>query len=226
MNYLTEYSSTLFGAIGNTLYYSESGLVENWSEFNFIKFPETITGLGPTQNGLLVFSKNSTHILIGTDNSNFAKILLNKSQGCVAHLTIAYASNTLIWQSLDGICVSNGANIEVITKHKLGKLDLSPIASVVYDNEYYLFHEDGVLIVEGLTVFKTLDLVVRGASYVSTFDKLYFISPEDNSMYSFGDNPTEPMEFHYKSGWLAENGLTNLKVFKNIYIYSFSSEST
>lgn len=220
MNYLTEYSSTLFGAIGNTLYYSESGLVENWSEFNFIKFPETITGLGPTQNGLLVFSKNSTHILIGTDNTNFAKILLNKSQGCVAHLTIAYASNTLIWQSLDGICVSNGSNIEVITKQKLGKLDLSPVASVVYDNEYYLFHEDGVLVVENLNIFKTIDLIVRGASYVPTFDKLYFIEPVTNVMYSFGDNEAEPMEFHYKSGWLAENGLTNVKIFKNIYVYS------
>lgn len=219
MNYLTEYSSTLFGAVDNTLWFSDSGLVDKWSKYNYIDFPDTITGLGATQNGLLVFSKNQTHIIIGTTIDNFAKILMHNSQGCVAHLTIQYVNNVLIWQSLDGICVSNGSSIELISETKLGKLDLSPIASAVYDTEYYLFHDTGCLIVEKNAIFKTLDLIVQGAYYSPDFDLLYYINPDDNGMYSFNTDTDNKLTYTYKTGWLADNGLTNVKVYKTIYLF-------
>ncbi len=217
---LTEFNSAIFGSIGSKLYFSNSGLVDNWNADNWINFPEDISGLGATQNGLLVFARNKTWILTGTDLSNYSKYLLSGNQGCIAHNTIKYIENKLLWLSLDGICISNGGNVEIFSYKKLGKLNIEPIISEVYENQYYLFHTTGTLVIDfrdGVR-FYTLSLIARGAYYNYTFDKLYILKPSNLGIYEY--NQGNKLEFNYKTGWIAENGVTNYKVYKNIYIYS------
>lgn len=226
LNHLTEYSTTLFAVKDNELWFSESGIVDLWNAFNFITFNEAITGLGATQNGLLVFTRNKTYIILGTDTSNFTKRLLNDSQGCIQHKSIRYVDNTLIWLSLDGICASTGGKIDIISLNKLGKLNVEPITSSFYEEEYYLFHTTGTIVVdfrEGIR-FKELDLVVNGAYYSSQFDKLYILNPEDFGMYEFGTSETL-VPYVFKSGWLTDNGLTNLKTYSHIYISIIGTSS-
>lgn len=220
LKFLTEYNSAIFGAVGSKLYFSNSGLVDNWLADNWIALPEDITGLGATQNGLLIFSRNKTWILVGTDLSTYSKYLLSGNQGCIAHNTIKYVENNLLWLSLDGICVSTGGNIEVLSYKKLGKLNLEPIVAEVYENQYYLFHTTGTLVVdfrEGVR-FYTLSLIARGAYYNYTFDKLYILQPNNIGMYEY--NQGSNLTYNFKTGWIAEGGVTNYKAYKNIYIYS------
>lgn len=219
IKFLTEYNGALFGTIDSTLYFSNSGLVDQWTVDNYIVFPEHITGLGVTQNGLLIFSRNKTWILVGDSLANYSKYLLNGSQGCVSHSTIAYVDNNLLWYSLDGICVSQGSAIELLSYVKLGKLVINPIIARVYENQYFLFHETGTIVVDfrgGAVKFLELSLIVRGAYYNSTFDKLYILKPSNIGMFEY--NSGADLTFTYKTGWLAENGITNYKTYKNIYI--------
>jgi hypothetical protein len=219
LKFLTEYNSALFGAIDSTLYFSNSGLVDQWTSDNWITFPEHITGLGVTQNGLLIFSRNKTWILVGDSLSTYSKYLLNGSQGCVSHSTIAYVDNNLLWYSLDGICVSQGGSIELLSYAKLGKVSVNPIIARVYENQYFLFHETGTIVVDfrgGAVKFLDLSLIVRGAYYSSSYDKLYILKPSDIGMFEY--NSGVDLTFTYKTGWLAENGITNYKTYKNIYI--------
>ena len=219
IKFLTEYNSALFGSINSTLYFSNPGLVDQWTENNFIVFPEHITGLGVTQNGLLVFSRNKTWILVGDSIANYSKYLLNASQGCITHSTIAYVDNNLLWLSLDGICVSQGGSIELLSYAKLGKVVVNPIISKVYENQYFLFHSTGTIVIDfrgGQVKFLNLSLIVRGAYYSSSYDKLYILKPSDIGMYEY--NSGSNLTFNYKTGWLAENGLTNYKTYKNVYI--------
>ena len=171
LKFLTEYNGALFSCIDSTLYFSNSGTVEVWTGFNFIEFPEHITGLGSTQNGLLVFSRNKTYIITGDSISNYSKYLLHGSQGCITHNTINYVDNNLLWLSLDGICVSTGSSVELLTWNRLGKVNVEPITSEVYENQYYLFHDEGTLVVDfrDTVVFYTLDLVVRGAHSLTNY---------------------------------------------------------
>lgn len=220
LKFLTEYNAALFACIDSTLYFSNSGLVDIWTDYNYINFPEHITGLGVTQNGLLVFSRNKTWILVGTDLSTYSKYLLNGSQGCLTHNTINYVDNNLLWQSLDGICTSSGGSIELLSWNALGKVTYNPIKAIVYENQYFLFHTTGCLVIDfrqGVR-FYTLDLVIRGAYYSSQFDTLYILKPTDIGMYAYnkGDNLT----YAYKTGWVADNGVTNYKTYKNVYVYS------
>lgn len=226
LKYLTEYNSTLFAVIGSTLYFSNNGLVDIWKDINFIEMPEVITGMGSTQNGLLIFSRNKTWILTGSDLTNFAKFMLSGNQGCISHNSISYVDNRLFWLGLDGICTSAGGAIEVLSWPKLGKLNITPIKSVVYDNQYILFHSTGMLGVDfrnGVKLF-TSDILARGAYYSPDFDKLYLLKPSDNLMYSYNEG-SSLLNYNYKTGWIAENGSTNYKTYKNIYIYSLGSGS-
>lgn len=220
IKYLTEYNGALFGAIDSTIYFSNPGTVDQWTEFNYIDMPEHITGLGVAQNGLLIFSRNKTWILAGDSLDNYSKYLLNGSQGCITHSTISYIDNNLIWQSLDGVCVSSGGAIQVLSWSSLGKISLNPITSAVYDNQYYLFHDAGTLIVdfrEGVR-FSTLSLIVRGAYYNPTYDTLYVLKPNDIGMYEYGTG--DNLVYTYKTGRLAESRITNYKAYKKLYIYS------
>ena len=219
LRFLTEFNGALFGSIDSTLWFSNPGTVDQWVESNWIAFPEHITGLGVTQNGLLVFSRNKTWILVGDSLSTYSKYLLNGNQGCVSHSTISYVENNLLWYSLDSICVSQGGAIELLSWQKLGKLVINPITAETYENQYFLFHETGTVVVDfrAGVKFYTLDLVVRGAYYSSSYDKLYLLKPADIGMYEYNSGNT--LDYKYKTGYITHGSITNYKTYKNLYIY-------
>ena len=225
LKFLTEYNSALFGVLDSTLYFSNPGLVDQWTENNFIVFPEHITALGVTQNGLMVFSRNKTWLLVGDNLVNYSKYLLNANQGCITNSTVAYVENNLLWLSLDGICVSQGGGIELLSWAKLGKVMVNPVIARVYESQYFLFHSTGAIVVDfrnGVRFYE-LGQVVRGAYYSSSYDKLYLLKPNDIGMYEY--NSGSSLTFNYKTGWLGEGGTTNLKTFKNVYIRTTGSVS-
>jgi hypothetical protein len=198
-----------------------------WEAYNYITMSEELIALGSAANGLLLFNKNKTHILTGNNNLTHVLSVLDKAQGCIASVAVDHYRGSVIWLSLDGICVSNGGLVEVITLTKLGKLSLNPICTMVYDNQFYLFHSTGTLIVDFKrgVVFKTMDLLVNGAYYSSHFDKAYFINPNDNGMYELGTSYTN-LTYRYKTGRLSSRGLTGMQIFKTIFIYCEGSDCT
>jgi len=146
LNYLTESNAMLFGSIGNKLYFSDIAFVEYWSDFNYIKFDNDITGIGATANGLLVFTKYKTYIVTGTSPLTLSKYLLSSNQGCLSHSSISFAKDTLIWASSDGICASDGGIIQVASRDKMGKLEITSIFdSIVFDDVYYLAYGNHIL---------------------------------------------------------------------------------
>jgi len=220
LNHLTEHLGTLWGSDDNILYFSEPGLVDRWRSTQSIIFTDTITGIGSTQNGLLVFTRNKTWIITGDNETNYTRNVLSDYQGCIGHKTIKYINNTLIWLSLDGICGSTGSAVDLLSKFKLGKVSYDPITSMVYDEAYYLFHTTGTLVLDmrnGM-IFKTMDLIVNGAYYSSFFDTPYFLNPSDGGMYELGTSNTL-IPYTYRTGYLASTGLTGIEIYKNIYIF-------
>lgn len=225
INYLALHNNTLFGSVDSTLYFSASGTIDIWSDLNYIEMPEHITGLGSTQNGLLIFSRNKTWLLTGETLSNIVVQLLNGNQGCISHYTIKYIENNLLWQSLDGICTSLGGNIEILSWKALGKVTYNPIGAEVYDNQYFLFHTTGTLIIdfrEGVR-FSTSTLIARGSYYSSSYDTLYILKPSDILMHKYGKGNN--LTYKYKTGYLTEGKLTNYKTYKELYVHSIGSNS-
>lgn len=221
LRFMIEANSMFFGAKADKLYYSDVAYPNYWSPFFFIDFDDDITGLGSTPNGTLVFTKAKTYIVTGTSPLTLTKILLHSSQGCINHKTIQYVDNNLLWLSMDGICSSNGSSVEVITLQKLGKVTVTSIGSAIWDNQYYLFHTTGTLVLDfryGGLIFKNLSIIANGVWYSSTFDKLYYVKT-DGTLNSLYNHATNYLTYTYKSGRISEGSITTLKTYKVFYVY-------
>lgn len=218
LKYLTSHNAMFFAAIEDKLYFSEIAYVDAWSPYYFIDFDEPITGIGATQNGLLVFTEYTTHLITGSSPVGLSKYLLSKNQGCIIHNSIQFLSNTLIWLSHDGICASSGSDIQVISRSKLGKFKLLyPTASIVYNDIYYLSHQDGLFVFDlrDLPIFYT---VSGNADCFHVKNNILYYGL-DNKLYSMftGD---KYRTLKYRSPNFSEGSISNLKKFKTIYVYS------
>jgi len=223
LDHLTEHATMFFGVLDDKLYYTDVAFVNNWSPFYFIDFEATIIGLGSTQNGLLVFTKDKTYIVTGNAPTALSKFLLHGSQGCLNHKTIKYIDNNLIWQSRDGLCTSNGSSVTVITLDKLGFLSLSAISGEIWDSQYFLFHTTGVLVADfrfGGLIFRDLSVIANGTWYSSQFDKLYYIDTTGKLWSLF--NGAGYLSYTYKTGKLTEGALSIVKNYKTIYVYAYA----
>lgn len=220
LNYLTVYNSSLFASIDSKLYFSDEALPNNWSELNTIQVQDSITGLGATQNGLLVFTRNRTYLLRGSNSLDFSIIMLNDSQGCIDHGTIKYVSNQLLWLSLDGICSSIGSNISLVSENKLGRLNVNSYGAIVYDNQYFLFTDTETYVIDfrfnSIIIF-TLDSIYKGGAYSYSTDKLYLYRIDD-TIVEYATS-TSNRSLTYKTPWLSHNGITKVKVYKKLYLY-------
>lgn len=218
LKYLTMNNAMFFGAVGDKLYFSEVAYVNAWSPYNYIDFDEPITALGVTPNGLLVCTEYSTYVVTGSSPTTLSKYLLSKAQGCLLHNSMKNLTNACVWLSHDGICGSSGTSIEVITRDKLGKLKFSyPTDAIVYDDVYYLAHEDGTFVLDSRFngCFYTLDL--KADCFVVKNNQLFY-GYNNNLFNAFNDNTYRTLK--YKTGYITEGSITNRKNYKTFYIYS------
>jgi len=222
LNYLTENNAMFFGTVEDKLYYSDIAFVNNWSPFNFIDFDAPITGIGAVPNGLLVHTYFHTYIVTGTSPDTLSKYLLNSNQGCVDHRSIAFADNTLIWLSTDGVCISTGGEINVISRDKLGKsyMPTTITDAVVYDDVYYLGYSGGIIAVDFRfgTIFRHLDTTIDGFHVYN--DILYY--SETSELFSLGTAETNK-SLTYKSPKLSDGQISNLKNYNHIYVKCIGS---
>lgn len=218
LQYLVEAYAMLFGAVGPKLYFTPIGVPNAWPATNFIDFSEDITGIGTVANGILVFTKYRTYVVSGTGPSTLTKYLLSGDQGCINHFAIANLAGSCLWPSTDGICQSNGSIPVVITKRVLGKITLSPLQAVVYDEVYYLIDTVGKILAIDFRftqIAKWLSLNV--SSLVVAKDILYGYR-ESTLWELFAGDSAET--FSYRSPRFIEGRATEHKTYKKVYIYS------
>lgn len=136
--YFTEYCGMLFAASTNKLVFSRIGAPLVWPTAYNIVLSGTITGLGKTALGLLVFTETETHIITGSTPETFSLSLLDGEYGCVGHQTVASLKGAAIWVAKQGLCLSRGATVDLITKQLLQPKDWSSSAyGVTHLSEYY-----------------------------------------------------------------------------------------
>ena len=216
--HMTEYNSMLFAIKDNYLYFSDAGNINAWSPYNFIKFPNKLTGLGVTSNGLLVFTKFKTYIITGNSPSTLSKFLLDGSQGCVDHRSIQHLNGSCIWVSTDGICYSSGGLPQVLSMDVLGKVVINPVSSVIFDRVYYVSEKDKTYFVD-MRFNKSIGIINDYYNSLQVYnDELYGIK-SDNYVYKlFSSNNKKSL--HYKSGSLTEGQISMIKNYKVFYIYA------
>jgi len=218
LKYLTESYAMLFAAVGSTVRFTPAGVPHAWPDEYMLQYDAPITGLAAVANGVLVFTKYKTHIVTGTGPVSLSSQLLSSDQGCISHDSVQVRSGAALWASTYGLCSSSGDFVTVITKDKLGKIALTPVDSIVFDEVYYGLNETGELLAFDMRyapIFKQLTLGI--SSLAKGNDVLYGWA--DGKLHElFASSVLE--EFSWKSPRFIEGRATENKLYKKVYIYS------
>lgn len=216
--HLVEAYAMFFGAEGSKLRFTPIGEPNYWSEFFFLQYSTPITGIAPTSNGVIVFTEFKSYIVTGTGPTTLSSYPLSNSQGCVDGSSIQLVGGAAIWASSDGICMSNGSNVRVLTRPKLGKIALSPVDSILHDDVYYLIEDTGNILAIDYRyneVIKRLSLGVEAFAIAN--DVLYgYYNSTLHTLFSSSAFET----FKYTSPRFIEGSSSEQKTYKKVYLYS------
>tara|TARA_Y100000310_G_scaffold344892_1_gene460283 strand:+ start:1099 stop:3021 length:1923 start_codon:yes stop_codon:yes gene_type:complete len=218
LQYLTEAYAMLFGSVGNQLRFTPIGEPDSWPVNYFLEFPEVITGISKTAIGLLVHTYYTTYLITGTGPTSLTQQPLSGDQGCVSHDTIRMTKDTAIWVSTDGICASDGSDVKVISKDKLGKIDLSSaVNAILYDQVYQVLLSSNLVYALDFEfgLFKQFNYgvdylhVANDAIYGHNEGKLYQINAAETNL-----------SIQYQSPDFALQGLTTEKIYTRVYAFT------
>ena len=219
--YLLEVNGVLHLANGNRLFEAE-GDPHSWSPVNSTRYPADITGLAKIDNSVIVFIENhSPYLKSGSIVHGDAVVTdIATTQTCSNWKTIAYAKNTPLWQSNDGICgierrpFSTTWTVEVLTKGRY-KFDSIGNWAITHKDIYYLFFDDHVVCFDlGRSTFYKRDIT---ADYgFSTPDDLYLVKNE--SLFVLDGDVDKEMTV--KSANFAMDSLEQLKEYGEIRVDS------
>lgn len=219
LQYLTSYSAMLFGALDDKVYFSAVGDPFFWDAFGFIDFEANITGLGPTPNGLLVFTSSRTYILTGNSPSTLSKYLVSGSVGCAGHSSIQTLSSSLIWLANDGLYVSTGGQVQAFSNQKLADMDFgTPLASVVKGDMYLLSFTTGTLLADLRFGSSLVTLNSKFKSLTQAEGKIYGCTDMGELVELFG--ASDPEELEYITPQYSDGSISSIKVYKNVKFFS------
>lgn len=217
LKFITEAYGILFGASGNKLYFSRTGLPDAWPPLYYIEFSRAITGIVPIDEGLLVQSKYRTDILVGDDPGNFAKLPLSTKHGCLHNSTNQEVNSLPVWISSDGIVAYESGRINVVSRNKLCHQELDVINTITHDEIYYILLTDYSMLVMDTRfgiIFKNIKFTSKVTNVHMHEDILYASIGEKLYILDTGDD----LELEYLSPVFTENDHAVIKLYNNIYI--------
>lgn len=218
LEHLIEAYAILFAADGDKLRFTPIGVPDSWPALNFLQADTIITGIAEVSNGLLVFTEARTFIVYGTSPASFSMQILSGDQGCISSSSIQLVGDSAIWASLEGLCVSNGSRVDLVTRDKLNRINLDPVDSAVHDQVYYILETSGSILAFDFRfaqIFKRLELGIeslatsKGILYGWTGGFLHTL---------FSSSITESLS--YTSPRFIEGRITEDKTYKKVYIYA------
>lgn len=212
---ITTYHTMLVGSVGNKVYFTDVNKPYAWSPTNYIEYPHNITGLGVTQNGLLVFSAYTTYIVVGNDPLTLSNYMVSKEYGCINHHSIQFTNNMLVWVSRHGICASNGGSIINLTTPKLNRVTLDSINAISIDNIYYLSLTNGTTLLLDNRFNNFSIKYIKYSGYLGVIEDRPTIAIDNtlNTLFA-GDL----VDFNYVSPIFDSGKFTEYGIIKDIYI--------
>jgi len=214
-----------------TIRWSDVGKPLVWQGNSWLNMDAPITGIGTSSNGLLIFSLTETFALLGTESEPFTRRLISSSQGCVDFRSLQTWNGNCIFASVEGICMSNGGTVDLISYPKMGIYNMlndggssytsvtdSLIAgsSLVGNTYFLLFKSRGILkldLITGVFTEMTSDLLGLGLYNGS----LHGVDTSRNLNvipYQVGGTKS----YSVTTGKLTESAISNLKEYDKVRI--------
>lgn len=186
--YLCEYDGVFFLAVESSLYFSVQGNPHAWPTLQFVLFDDTITGIVPEFQGILVFTVNNVYRVIGAESSEtITKTYIPGNHGCVNFRSIAVLNNAPVWLSNDGICLWDGNSIAVKSYRVIKTDSLIVKYAVSASDRYFLFLSSDCIVFDQKngSIFYKLNFTCDYAWYDGKDGIMYLLV--GNSLYTYGN---------------------------------------
>lgn len=218
LRYLTLSQGVFFGAVLSKVYFSRDiGNPNYWPAVNYIDFHAPITALAATTNGVVVFTKYTTHLLLGSTVANMIQYLVSPDQGCTNYKAVAKLNNQVLFPSTDGICVYSGGHVKLITLDKLGVMSLATINAVLFDQVYHCGLVGGRILRLDFRFGFTLSYLVAPTLWLTEATETLLLAITQ----LLPSQPLYkglPLTYSYSSGLLIDRIDSELKVYDKVYI--------
>jgi hypothetical protein len=146
------------------LFVSDYNNPRHWPLDGYVEFPDSITGIYPYKDALIVFTKRAVYRVFGSRANQMRKVQVSTIEGLPSgnHRTIQMVNNFLVWVSTKGVCIYDGNAVTNLTRGRFSDDPLdgaTPANSAVYESKYYLvtYALNGLVIdfnLEGFPIIK------------------------------------------------------------------------
>jgi len=248
LDMLIELRGTMWGAVGNRVYFSKTGAPEFWSPLDFVVLDRACTGIGVFGDSIVAFTDSSPYLITGYNRDTIQIQKLPYNQGCINKNCITNIDTYLIWTSKNGICLFDGSSIQVLTKNKvlwesfqlLGEKTFEDFGeniwnagdgfdisySLGYKDKYFGIYTGGILVVDLASGMKVstidtstdTDIVGNLVSLLFNKDDNILIAVDSEFNLHGYQISNSTMLATYKSGRLADEGTTITKHYRDVEV--------
>lgn len=206
-----------FGCVGTKVYYSTgSGEPWYWPASNYVEFFEPVVGTASVGQYTYVFTNTKTYALVGLVDS-LTQILLSAKIGATSINSIRTVENAVLFLSNTGLAIASGSTIQELSTGLLQPKARIAVRSAVLQNIYYALLTDDTILCANLQASSP-----RFTELQSTFTDIF--TDGVRLMVTAANVRKQldgaPLPFKYKTGWLTEGEVSNVKTYDKVYIYS------
>lgn len=236
---LLENNGTMWGSVGNRIYFSKSGRPEFWGALDFVVIGGNCTGLGKFSDYILAFTESEAYIISGYNVDTISLKKLPYNEGCLNSKSICNVADILVWTSKNGVCAFNGSGITILTKNILswsddanignltfGEIDgtfgsnvgYRIIGSVGLRDKYYAIYQEGIGVIDIANGSISSTIIISDAKDIlyNLSDNVIWIIKEDLSIHIFNFDSNSNMLARWKTPLMSVDGYSLLKAFKKV----------
>ena len=238
LDMLIENLGTFWGSVGKQVFFSRAGGPEYWNPLDYIMLDKECTGLGVFANSIIAFTESSVYRIDGYSRDTVSVSKLPYSQGCVDKDTITNIDTYLVWTSKNGICLFDGASVQVITKQSIAWDEFARVADTTYDDytteqwnsglgfeitfsrgyrdKYFGIFTGGIIVLDvamGLKV-STIDLVGMKSLFYNDIDNVLYAT-DGAIVYACGGS-NDKMDATWKTGRISDEGANISKHYRSV----------
>lgn len=242
LEHLVENSGTMWGSVGEKIYFSINGSPEYWNSLDYIPLNNPCTGIGTFGNLVIAFTRSGAYAISGYSRDTVTLDKLPYREGCVNHGSIANVGDYLVWVSKNGVCVFDGNVVRVATRNLLSWNDLATVGELTWDDipstfdansgfdvvdgisfqgKYYGVYNSGlgILQVEDAVLASTISIDNPHSIFYDDVNNYLTVVTEDDGVFntrSIDTNSAQLAEATWKTGQIQDEAYDVLKQYRRI----------
>ncbi len=209
-----------------------------WESLSFLNLDYPCTGLGESGNGLIVYDEFATHVLQNVTGEVFNFQQISASHGCIDHRSIQTWSGFSICASQDGITLTNGGEVKLISYDKMGIMPMvypegdyryttvtdgnmtinsKILSSAVVGNQYFLLLKDNSVLRVDLLTNTFITFKGNGALGLGAI-RGELCSSQNSQLYTIPYDRAGTSTYSVITGKITEGSLCNLKTYDKVRV--------